>query len=353
MWEQQMALLLGGRGRGLPLAEAVRELLAGTRGKLELKIGCPFVSDAGLEALVGPLDSTPRWSTAPKAWLVGVHHGITEPAALRTIHSMPRSECRLFTNGERFSTRSLRSYPIFHAKIISVEKVSDGGLSLAGLIVSSANLTRAALGNSNHGTNYEAGASLIVSDAAARTAWPGWWLAAWNQGLPLTPPLIEQYERFRDKFLVDNRVVMDLVDPPSSRLLASAPTLWIQAGAMSGGSRNQVEFNRELAAFFADPIPVTRTLTIRAGGKVWNDRPLSYKITTYGVEIWRFSLPTAATGGFDYPDRILRFKRDPSTNVFTLDVTSAGSRIARRWRADAVRAGYVGMTSGNREFGLS
>jgi len=122
---------------------------------------------------------------------------------------------------------------------------------------------------------------------------------------------------------------------------------------MSGGSRNQVEFNRELAEFFGPPATSTRILTMQVGKRLWNDRPLSPKTTTFGVDIWRLSLPTEAGGGFSCPGKVIRLRREPSAGgMFHLAVAPTGSPTARAWRTAASRGGYIGRTSGNREFGL-
>ena len=63
---------------------------------------------------------------------------------------------------------------------------------------------------------------------------------------------------------------------------------------MSGGSRNPVEFNRELAAFFGEPVSEQRQIHIEVGSEAWDDRPLSPKTTTFGADIWRLGLPTEA-----------------------------------------------------------
>lgn len=124
---------------------------------------------------------------------------------------------------------------------------------------------------------------------------------------------------------------------------------------MSGGSRNQVEFSGELAPFFGDPEKGSRTLLIRDRGKTWADRPLSYKQTTFGVDIWRLSLPTRAQGAHhDYPGKVIYLKRSEKngTQAFELDVAVPGTLRQRRWYLASNRGGYVGVTSGNRKFGF-
>ena len=124
---------------------------------------------------------------------------------------------------------------------------------------------------------------------------------------------------------------------------------------MSGGSRNQVEFPEELAEFFAPPIDAQRWLTIMAGARTWNDRPLSAKRTTFGVAIWRLSLPTQTQSGMRYADRVIRFERvqgPGGREAFRIAVTDLGSDVHERWQQEALDGGEVGTTSGDRKYGV-
>jgi hypothetical protein len=136
---------------------------------------------------------------------------------------------------------------------------------------------------------------------------------------------------------------------------SEATVLWIEAGAMSGGSRNQVEFAQDLAEFFAPAIEAQRWLTLTAGSRSWSDRTLSPKRTTFGVDIWRLSLPTQAQSGMRYPDRIIRFERvqgPGGREAFRIAVADVGSNQHERWRHEALERGEVGTTSGDREYGI-
>ena len=123
---------------------------------------------------------------------------------------------------------------------------------------------------------------------------------------------------------------------------------------MSGGSRNQVEFSRDLAGFFGRVDTHTRRLRIRTQNGEWDDRPLAHKVTSFGVDIWRLSLPTKKAGGFAYPNTIIRFKkeREEAGEVLAVDVAMPTDSEVGRWRSRAQRHGYVGLTSGQRSFGF-
>jgi hypothetical protein len=89
------------------------------------------------------------------------------------------------------------------------------------------------------------------------------------------------------------------------------------------------------------------------GRHTWIDRPLSYKVTTLGVRIWRLSLPTPA----DYVSRVVRFERseDAEGLVFDLEVADLDSAKHRRWRRASEVRGHIGVTGGRRggrEYGL-
>jgi len=215
-------------------------------------------------------------------------------------------------------------------------------------------MTGAALGG--EARNYEAGVALFGATLPSTqlVALEKWWNEARNASLKATGAVLDEYARLRSNFLQRNPDSLVGVDPPSLAQLQSSTTLWIEAGAMSGGSRNQVEFNRELAAFFGRVTYGTKLLRIKAKGKEWDDRPLAHKVTTFGVDIWRLSLPTVSGGGFDYPGRVIRIDKgmDRDGEYFEVSVAAPRGKGPGRWRAMAHRHGYAGVTSGHRAFGF-
>ena len=294
------------------------------------------------------------WSDLRKQWIIGLHHGITEPKALERVRALPNSSLRVFAGSRSLNLASLFAGQLFHAKIILITSLRRSLGQPPHFVASSANLSDAALGASAR--NYEAGVALSgaeVSRLSSRLA-AEWWARAWRDSLPVTDGLLDRYTKLRDRLVDRNPDMLMGMDPPSLPDLQDAEMLWIDAGAMSGGSRNQVEFNEELAAFFGPPRRTTRHLRIRANGNEWDDRPLAHKVTTFGVNIWRLSLPTLTAGGFNYPGTVIRFQKgsDSAGLYFSLSTADFGGSRARRWRALAHRQGYVGMTSGQRSFGF-
>lgn len=290
------------------------------------------------------------WEQSRKDWLVGVYHGITEPAAVRRLRALPNSSVRLFLGGRTVSLKGIASGPAFHAKVISFSELADDALSC--LITSSANLTGAALGA--HPSNYEGALALSGAiDPAVEGDFYRWWSTAWGRSIKASDDVVKAYARYRSEFLLRNPDAISGLDQPGLCGVGDASALWIDAGAMSGGSRNQVEFNRTLASFFGSPKRKRRILTITFGNNTWSDRPLSPKTTTFGVDIWRLSLPTPDQTGIEYAGKILFFRKrltGRSMN-FRLDVADSESRKHKRWRTQANDLGYLGRTSGNRMFG--
>jgi len=302
-------VLVGQPGSALGLVGDLRGAYSGTDVATVSHLGFAYVSDSGLGTLLSQIADLPGWKGSRKEWIVGLHHGITEPRALERIRALPNCSLRVFAGGAHLSLANLVGGQLFHAKVILI----TSGPALQGrpvcLLASSANLTGAALGE--EARNYEAGVALYGS-AVGRSelvAFDRWWTDARTASIAATDDVLDQYARLRSKFLSRNPDALAGVDPPSPSELRTSLTLWIAAGAMSGGSRNQVEFSRDLAGFFGPTTTATRYLRIRINGTEWDDRPLAYKVTTFGVDIWRLSLPTENTGGFAYPHTVIRFRR--------------------------------------------
>ena len=317
-----------------------------------IRLGFAYATEAGLTTLLDCVARLPGWGSAEKHWLLGLHHGITEPSAIQSIANMQRSTVRLFSGGNKLRQEDLLSGQKFHGKVFCVDSGSASQIDL--IIVGSANLTGAALGRVPQ--NYEI--FLGVSDSNIPEVCSGifnrWWSAAWNASLPVTDSLLKEYVRFRSRLLRKNPDLAAGFDPPRPERVRNATNLWIDAGAMSGGSRNQVEFSRSLAEFFGPIRRFSRKLRISALGKYWDDRPLSPKTTTFGVDIWRLGLPTIAQGGFEYPGRAIRLQKhqDEKGEYFELSVSDIDSREHRRWETKSHLGGYAGLTSGKRAFGF-
>jgi hypothetical protein len=354
MRERDTQLLAGEPGNPLDLFTHLRTAYERAGPTSITKLGFAYVSLAGLDGVLSNLRHITRWKNTRKEWIVGLHRGITEPRALESIRALPNARLRIFTGGARLSLQSLTTGQLFHPKIVGICSGVRSSARPVCLVASSANLTSAALGA--RARNYEVGVALFGTAIPGATfaRFEKWWKDAWDGSSGASDALLDQYARLRKELLERNADAWADLDPPSPVQLRSAPSLWIDAGAMSGGSRNQVEFNRDLAAFFGELEENTRMLRVRVSGKKWDDRPLAHKVTTYGVDIWRLSLPTEGSGGFRYPGNVILFRKvvDGGGIYFDVDVAASGERKSARWRTTANRRGYVGVTSGQRSYGF-
>jgi hypothetical protein len=136
----------------------------------------------------------------------------------------------------------------------------------------------------------------------------------------------------------------------------NAGTFWIEAGAMQGGSRNQLEMPDDLARFFGDQARTDEIVSIQLAPGVQHIRPFVYRGDDYGhyTERWRLCLPTAQMGGPDYPNRVVRFDRLQlgGVTVFQLTVADRDSAEHNDWRTHSVSSnGGTGTTFGGREYG--
>jgi uncharacterized protein YlzI (FlbEa/FlbD family) len=341
---------LGRPGSGLDFRQHLVDTIS-TRPDtpIRMRAGFAYVTRSGTSEVLNPLGSVPSWISTRKQWLVGVHHGITQPVAITVLGNLPNSEVRLATCGLPLRD-SILGMKIFHAKTIAFDDGQTPGL--LALMAGSANLTGAAIGNSSR--NFEANITWAAPvDTQISSQFDIWWNEAWTASIEATSKNFDKYVKERERFLEQNPDVLIEASAHSLSDLIGAGKFWIEAGRMStGGSHNAVDLNRDLAGFFGPPSRQRKQLTIVAGKKRWNNRPLSPKRTTLGVQLWRLSLPTLDMGGFDYKDQIICFTKKmlADETAYELDVADPESAKARRWRADAQRSGVLGRTGGGHNY---
>lgn len=317
-----------------------------------LRGGFAFVSWGGAQTLIDRLHATPGWVKREKHFLVGLFQGITEPAALDLLRTVPNTTLKVFLPRKRLDEQSLFTKPMFHPKVLAI--TSRAGKKLSFIQVSSANLTVSAIGILPQ--NHELGVSLsdVSGNIDSDDAFMSWWTGLWNSGRIASPKLIADYASIRRKFVKKNPIVLSNLDPPTE--IATAETFFIEVGAGSGppGQRHQVEFTESLAQFFGTVVRGRRDVTLRRSGQEWTGRPLSYKRTTYGVEIWRLGMPTQASGGVPVAERAIMFRRTAVPNVFDFEVSKVSASAYSEWVRDANRYGHLGATHGlrQRQFGF-
>ncbi|WP_146228140.1 phospholipase D family protein [Micromonospora sp. S4605] len=345
-----LTTIIGRPGDGVDLKQyLLGALVSHAGGRACVRAGFAYVTRSGATDLIGAMELSPQWRGARKRWLVGVHHAISEPAAIDALAALPNSQVRLAVCGESIRA-AIIGRSIFHAKVVAVG--FSGTSKISSIFAGSANLTSSAMGTSAR--NYEAGLfwGAKVPKSEAQT-FNQWWDMAWSQALRATSANLDTYISERERFLRSNPDIILGTIAAAPEAVASARMLWIEAGEMSGGARNQIEFGEELAAFFGPLSPAQRLITILRGGRAWNDRPLTPKRTTFGVRIWRLSLPTLAQSGLQYPQRTICFQKGDLEGVYQLEVADSDSELAKSWRESTHRRGVVARTGGGRSYGFA
>lgn len=327
-----------------------------TREQCILRVACAYLSQAGLETIESQLLLGRRvFEEYHSEWVIGIHHGVSEPRALETILNWPRATVHLFCPGRRLNAAALRASPRLHAKVVAVMNRLDS--DLLSLAASSANITGAALGP--NAQNYEIGVSYAVPAEGDTRAFNQWWREILRTGVAATIHEVERYAELRQRYLAAFPDRLDDLDAPARLEIGNARYLWIETGAMSGPPehRHQIEFAEDLAAYFRAPRRNIQ-ISLRHHHDPPHLRPLTFRGTARGqfVEIWRLGLLTRPMGGPPYANRVVRFTR-LAQNEYALEVTDRGSLMARQWLRQANRLGYVGRTGAvsaaiRRQFGF-
>lgn len=227
--------------------------------------GFAYATLSGARILSRWLDRHDSLSKCPKEFIVGVHHGITEPSAMEALSRIPYMELRAIVPEGRMSLAALYSREVFHPKVLAIsDRVSE---KVTMLSIGSANLSSAAMGSPAR--NIEFNAVLHSSDGMSTRAsrqFNLWWSHLWRRAVVVNQQFIRRYADTRAIMLEQNPVIKTIV-PPSDEI-GSAETFFIDVGAASGppGARHQVEFPRGLARYFG------RVVTRRRDLVLWNGR---------------------------------------------------------------------------------
>lgn len=311
----------------------------------EVRGAFAYATLAGVRRFIDLVSSASGWSSAKKRMLVGVHNAITEPAALRELRSVERAEVRTFVPGRKLTQRAFAMPPVFHPKVLAL--VTDRGL--IAIQAGSPNLTDSAIGESP--SNYELALSTLSAGASSldtQGKFDNWWTKLWAASRVVDNRFIQQYAHLRQQLLDANPILRAMIEVPET--IRDARHFFLEVGAASGppDRRHQVEFPKSLAAFFGEASYMRRDLRLRHHEQEWNSRPLSYKQTTFGVDIWRLGMPTPTKGGPSIPERAIRFTRTEDPDTFDFDVADVSSLEFQTWKESANLYGHQGATQGQR-----
>lgn len=134
--------------------------------------------------------------------------------------------------------------------------------------------------------------------------------------------------------------------------VSSADNLWLEAGDMSGGSRNQIEFSEDLIHFFDAASIQSGKVFIAYDSRVKAYCPLADRGTDYGqrVNIWRLGLITEDKGGQKYPGRVIHLEKKliGKKHVYLISVHDSGSAAHHSLISKSTYTGLTGGTSGRR-----
>ena len=311
----------------------------------EVRGAFAYATVGGVQQFINLISSASGWSSAKKRILVGVHNAITEPAALGVLRDIARTEVRAFVPGDKLTLRAFTMTPVFHPKVLAL--VTSHGL--IAIQAGSPNLTSAAIGE--RPTNYELALSTLAATSSsidAQGRFDDWWMELWDRSRAVDARFIRQYARLRQQILDSNPILRAMIELPET--VKDGRHFFLEVGAASGppGARHQVEFPKSLAEFFGEASYARRDLTLQHHDQVWDRRPLSYKKTSYGVDIWRLGMPTPTTGGPPIVERAIRFTRTEDPNTFGIEVADVGSEEFQTWEGSANLSGHLGATQGQR-----
>lgn len=323
------------------------DALRASKGRSFVRAGFAYATLGGAKTLVSHAESVDNWADADKAFLIGIHQAITEPSALDFLRDVTNSEVRAFVPGSKLRVEAFDATPVFHAKVLAVSTAGSRNMRL--LQAGSTNLTSSAI--ANRPKNYEFSLAIQATVAASLDSeklFNTWWSHLWAQSRRVDKQFIQKYAELRRQVLDRNPILRSAAEPPSG--IGEAEYFFSEVGAASGppGARHQIEFPESLARFFGGIKRQRRNISLRRGNRTWTGRPLSYKKTTYGVEIWRLGMPTQPTGGDPIAERAIRFRRTPSHGAFEFEVVDVGSQEFDEWVRLANRHGHLGATHGER-----
>ena len=311
----------------------------------EVRGAFAYATVGGVHQFINLISSAGGWNSVKKRILVGVHNAITEPAALGVLRGIERTKVRAFVPGGKLILRALTMTPVFHPKVLALV-TSDG---LIAIQAGSPNLSSAAMGE--RPSNYELALSTLATDGSSldvQGRFENWWTELWEHSRDVDARFIRQYAGLRQQMLNNNPILREMIELPET--IKGDRHFFLEVGAASGppGARHQVEFPKSLAEFFGEASYARRDLRLRQHDQVWDGRPLSYKKTSYEVDIWRLGMPTQTTGGPPVAERAIRFTRTDDPNTYDFEVVDVSSAEFQTWEEAANLCGHLGATHGQR-----
>jgi len=312
-----------------------------------VRAGFAFATFGGVREFISHVGAIKNWKMVKKEFLIGIYHAITEPSALETLRNIPNSQIRVFIPGHRLTSTSFGSKPVFHPKVLAISIGDRGNVRM--IQSGSTNMTSAAIGYRPQNHEFSLAVRVENDDLIDENGkFDNWWSSLWAQSRIVDRKFILQYAELREQLLGQNPILQSAVEAPQD--IENVETFFCEVGAASGppGYRHQIEFPEALARFFGKVERRRKDFILKRGEETWYGRPLSYKKTTFGVDIWRLGMPTQHSGGDPIAGRAIRFKRTQEAREFEFDVVDVESDDFKNWVKLANINGHLGATQGNR-----
>jgi len=289
-----------------------------------MRTAIAFASRDGVSLLAEAIAARPQ--PLSMDLVVGLDGRITEPRAIEQLASLFHDRVRCFESREADT--------MFHAKTFCFDDEQDEGQFA--LLIGSSNLSAAGLLKNREG------GLLLKLDAgethASRHNWETWWGQIWSSAQPVTAALIADYA---GKYRRSRR--LPAPDRISGRRreharvnIRNANELWLEVGAITGGSANQLEIPREVVTFFrVDPnrFQTRRFLALTHAGHRWGSNLMAYYMRN---GMWRINLDTSIpeVSGRMLRGLFVRFRRTEVPDTYEFSALNAAAarplRVASR-----------------------
>lgn len=307
----------------------------------EIRIAVAYVTYAGARLLCGVLATKmgdAHWPTIQKTLVTSVDYGLTDPAALTYWSSSLSNATVLLQNIELLPGATLIPSRAFHAKHYEFRRVSETSFATG-----SANLTENALTSNTE-------ILAVRTNLKPSSALDGTWEQLSAGAIPVTSPLISNYQKVRKKVTPppEPSAIPDVDHKPPESLWQAIESgacdpgtyenFWVDAGSMkSGGAHNQLELPRGANRFFGFGFnaygpthDAIGNVGIIVEGQQYSNRPLSWHGDN-GME--RLNLPT----GYDYSNMVIMFSRR-DVDAFDMIVVPSDSNRAHAWKEAAAQS---------------
>lgn len=326
-----------------------------------------FASYKGARLLVDALSSSPSWRRARKRWIISIDDGVTEPAALRFLLELDRSDV-FVPNGEALLLSRLRGPGRFHPKTLLFES-GVGKSSARAILVGSANLTV-------NGLSF--GHEHALSASPSRTRRANSFLQALTDGIADVERVISTATQVNADFIDRYAAVRprrprqrgNIEDPRAKRLLsnhasirptvaanlAAATRFWIDVAYVvrnrgRNEEGNQIDLQKGSRVFFgfndADLPPNSPIGNIVIS---YNGHSATRNLRYGHNHMDKLDLPIPGTEGpASYMNKTLLFTRE-RPGFFHLAIGS--SSAVAEWKAQSSAAGSLFSMRGGREFGV-